>query len=204
MKKFFLGLVAAFAAISASAGAGIIRPIEVHWDLNHLPNGEYAVACDVATVKSTAKGTTIEFEIYSENLYDASLVAMLAAGDQIITDSGVVEVKTVKKIDDRYVVNDNMEGCIDFEPKGKGKFRICIEDDHSTYTSQGKVRLLVPASVNLVDNGIDGDPMKTVTVKNSRLAKYMPHNWDPEFFQLNTRITVRNGKIVKFVRHYIP
>lgn len=196
-------LATAFIAIAAMAGEGIVRPIEVYWDLNHLKNGDYAVSFDVSSVKGTNKGTYIDFEVFSENLYDGAQIARLAPGDVLIARDETIEVKTIRKIDDRYLINE-AEAAIDLESVGKGKYRVCIEDDHSTYTSQGVVRLLVPATVTFVDEGIDGVPMKEKKVKGAQLAKYLKHSWSNEFFYLNTRITVKNGKIVKFNRFYIP
>ena len=190
-------------ALSAFAGAGIVRPIEVNWDVNHLKDGEYAVSFDIASVKSTAKGTYITFEIFSENLYDGKLLASLEKGDQIIAKDEVFTVKTVEKEDDWYFVNRN-EASVDFESVGKGKYRVCIEDDHSTYTSQGAVKLFVPHTAKMIDDGIDGEPMKSKTIKGSKIASYIKSSWSPEFFYLNTRITVKKGKVVKIVRFYIP
>lgn len=203
MKKTLLSIIAALSTLCAMAGAGIVRPIEVYWDVNHLKDGVYAVSFDVASAKSTAKGTYIEFEIFSENIYDGKLLAMLEKGDQLIARDEVIEVKTVNKIDDRYVVNGD-EQCIDFESVGNGKYRVCIEDDHSTYTSQGKVKLFVPVSATMVDDGIDGEPMKTKKIKGSKIASYLKTCWSPEFFVLNTKITVKKGKVVKINRFYIP
>lgn len=203
MKKIFLSIVAAFAAISAFAGAGIVRPIEVNWDVNHLKDGEYAVSFDIASVQPTAKGAYITFEIFSENLYDGKLLEMLEKGDQIIARDEVIEVKTVQKEGDWYFINRD-EGGVDFWRVGNGKYRVCIEDDHSTYTSQGTVKLFVPVSAKMTDDGIDGDPMKSKSIKGSKIASYVKNSWSPEFCSLNTRITIKKGKVVKIVRFYIP
>lgn len=203
MKKTLLSIIAALSALSAFAGAGIVNPIEVYWDVNHLKDGEYAVSFDIADVQSTANGAYITFEIFSENLYDGKLLAQLEKGDQIIARDEVFTVKTVQKEDDWYFINRD-EGGVDFESVGGGKYRVCIEDDHSTYTSQGKVKLFVPLTAKMIDDGIDGIPMKSKTIKGSKIASYIKSSWSPEFFYLNTRITVKKGRVAKIVRFYIP
>lgn len=187
------------------AGAGIVRPITVNWDLNRLPNGVYAVKFDPAQVKTTPKGNYIEFEVFSLDLFDAKVVNNIAAGDCIIANDETIEVKTVKKEEDGYIsINYGMEGMIDFEPYDKTRYRLSGDDDHATYSSQGTVKLLVPITVGITDNGVDGDPMKTIVVKGSRLGNYLRNSWCNDFFQLNTTITIKNGKIIKLKRNYIP
>lgn len=204
MKKLSLTLAVAFVALSAFAGAGILRPIEVNLDLNQLPNGEYPVSFDPTQIKTTAKGNYIEFEIFTLDLFDSNLVNALEKGDCIIADDNMIEVKTVKKEDGYVSVNYGMEGMTDFETYDKGHYRISAEDDFPTYTSQGKVKLLVPITVGMTDNGIDGDPMKTKVVKGSKLGYYLRNSWSNEFFQFNTTITIKNGKVTKLTRNYIP
>lgn len=204
MRKVLLVFVAVLAAMSAFAGAGILRPVEVNIDVNNLPNGEYAVCFDPTQVKTTAKGNYIEFEIFTLDLFDAKLVNELEKGDCIIADDKMVVVKTVKKEEGYVSVNYGMEGMTDFGPYDKTHYIICGANDNPTYTSQGKVKLLVPITVGMTDNGIDGDPMKTKVIKGSKLGYYLRHSWSNDFFQLNTTITVKNGKVTKLTRNYIP
>lgn len=205
MKKLFLTLAVAFVALSAYAGAGIVRPIEVNWDLNNLPDGEYAVSFSPAHIVTTAKGNYIDFEIYSLDLFDAQLVKQLAIGDCIIYNDEVVEVKTIKKEDDGYIsINYGMEGMTDFELYDDTRYRICGDDDHATYTSQGIVKLLVPITASMTDSGIDGDPELSKEIKGAKLGHYLRNSWSDDFFEINTSITIKKGKIVKLNRYYIP
>ncbi|MBQ0121110.1 MAG: hypothetical protein KBT13_08345 [Bacteroidales bacterium] len=204
MKKTILSLLVAMLNISAMAGVGILRPNETGINVAKLDDGTYPVAFDPATVKTTAKGYYITFEVFTVDVYDGKLLAEIEPGDNIITGDGVIDVKSVKVEDGHYTINENEEGCLYLEPQVADTYVVCGDDDYPTYTSQGTTTLFVPVSAKMRDDGIDGDPMKSKNVLGQNIGNYLKTSWSHEFCVLNTTITVKNGKVVKIHRSYMP
>lgn len=204
MKKLVFAFVFAFFGICAMAGVGILRPVENYIDVNNLADGVYPVAFDPSTAKVTSKGVYINFEIYSVDVFDGKLVREIAVGDNIITGNGVTDVKTIKTVDGRYIINENEAGWLDLDPQVKDTYVVCGDDDHPTYSKHGDVRLFVPVTAKMTDDGIDGFPTKSKKILGKNIGRYIKSSWSNEFCVLNTTITVKNGKVVKIHRTYIP
>ena len=204
MKRTIIYLFVAMISFSAMAGVGILRPIETGINVENLDDGTYSVAFDPATLKTTAKGYYITFEVFTVDVYDGKLLAMVEPGDNVITGDGVIDVKSIKEEDGRYTINENDEGCLYLEPQAADTYVVCGDDDYPTYTSQGTTTLLVPISAKMRDDGIYGDPMKSKNILGKNIANYLKTSWSHEFCVLNTLITVKNGKVVKIHRTYMP
>lgn len=204
MKKTIFSLFVAMLSLTAMAGVGILRPLETGVNVDKLDNGTYHVAFDPATVKATAKGYYITFEVFTVDVFDGKELANVEAGDNIVTGDGVIDVRSIKVQYGRYVINENAEGWTDLEPQAADTYVVCGDDDYPTYTSQGKTRLFVPITAKMRDEGIDGDPMKAKNIQGKNIGHYVKNSWCNEFCVYNTMITVKNGKVVKIHRTYMP
>ncbi len=201
MKKLVLTLFIALVAMAA--GARTVRALPVTLDVNNLVDGEYSVSFDVDKVVSSSKGVYIDFTVYTDEEFDSVQVMNLKPGDKVEANFAEIEVATFgRNADGMLVVNEDDLPYFFFESE-RG-FNISNVLEVNSAVECGVVRLLVPNSVTFVDQGINGSPYAVKRVHGKRLAKYLPSCWNTNFDQGNVSITLKNGKIVRFQRDYMP
>lgn len=204
MKKGLLAVLAQAIALVAAASAGVVRPIEKYFDLDNLPNGEYAVSFSPSSIVSDSKGVSIEFEIFSIDIYDGKLLSQLAVGDHVITSDGYVEVNTIDFDEYGIVINEITNTELYLNRLDNGNYVVCGPSNQATYTSHGVTRLLISPSATLRDDGINGNPLASKTVKGKQVPTYLRNSWSNEFDELSTTIVIKNGRVRKIHRTYVP
>ena len=96
------------------------------------------------------------------------------------------------------------EGGADLTANQGGTYRGSEMDDHSTYTSQGKVTLPLAKDFVLIDCGENPtDPSDTIRSTQKEYLEKVPE-YRREFQVLDTRVRIEKGIVVEINRHWIP
>lgn len=180
-----------------------IIPLDEGIDVNNLTDCELPCTINFDTLKNTDDGMTVDFEIYTMDLYDAVAMNNMNIGDTIEVDG---ENIVVNSIDEKngviYVNGGEEEGGAEFISNGGGTYRYFGMDDYATYTNEGTVNLEIGKDASLTDNSNMDEP-DGVTVKGSDLYDYFEKS-DKYFFWGNTTVRIEDGKVVEIVRKFVP
>ena len=96
------------------------------------------------------------------------------------------------------------EGGADLTANQGGTYRGSEMDDHSTYTSQGKVTLPLAKDFVLIDCGENPtDPSDTIRSTQKEYLEKVPE-YRRDFHVLDTRVRIEKGIVVEINRHWIP
>ena len=205
MKKLLIlmGVVLCLSSCSKKVAYQMVEPLPAPYEINKLQD---------ATVPATFSSKDIswdtgklQMEVFSEDLYDAVAVGKLKKGDTVIYDGKPVVVKDIERKDKYVTVNGGIEeGGAEFTANEGGTYRGSQMDDHSTYTSLGKVTLPLAKNFVLIDCGENPtDPYDTIRTAQKEFLEKWPE-YKQDFNMLNTRVRIERGSIVEIVRHWIP
>jgi len=187
------------------AGPRTVTPIASTLDVNRLPDGEYPVAFDRGDVARLASGTYMNaVRVYAMDVYAADEIDALAAGDTVVVEGQAIAVASVTRTEDDVSVNGGMgtvDGC-QFTRTEEGDYRVDQENDLPTYTELGVTTLVVDESAEYTDSAdIDSDP---VTADYDGLVEAMQGAAFSDFYANNTTVTIRDGRVVRIARTYVP
>lgn len=149
---------------------------------------------------------TLKMTVYNEDLYNVVEISMMQVGDTLIyRQEPIVIVSLVENENGLLEVNGGLEegGCW-LVGNEVGTYRSMEWDDHSSYTNLGKAEVALAENILIIDCGeFPEDPSDTI---RSDQKLYMEKMKDsrPDFFQLNTRVTIENGLITEINRRWIP
>lgn len=181
-----------------------VTPTPATFNVESLPDGEVPVA--FAASDFDWDGGKLTFTVYNADTYDGALVDKLQEGDTIVYDGNSVVVKTITKDNGFLEVNEGLgnENGASFRVNDNGTYTAAGFDDHFVYSELGKVQLPLAKGYVIEDCGPEpNDPVVTIS-ENQK--DYIGNLFEDKrnFNELDTRITVKNGEIVKIARHWIP
>ena len=186
----------------------VIRPIQVDLDVNHLRNGIYPVAFSQDSVELVDNGCLIEFEVFSHDLYSANEMKTLKVGDSILLKNEVYAVDSVRFKENIIYINGGLDyvenGGLDFELDEDGKYCFRGFSGSTTYTSHGKLKLLIPSKLQFVDRGNVKESMAGIVVEGEDVGRYLKETDWNGFNEHSTRIRIEEGAVVEFFREYRP
>lgn len=205
-------LILALASAAIALGACTSKPVNT--TVKPLPVGiENIAEIDNDTVSVAFEntdfnwhGSNLQATVYSEDLYDSAAVAGLHVGDTIVYDAQPIAVTKVVAKDGRVVVNDGIEeGGAELQLVGGRKvYRAVTLDDHSVYTALGKTSLILNSDFKIIDCGENpDDPNDTITSNQKQYLESLPEG-RRSFFQLNTKVVVKDGLVTEIQRRWIP
>ena len=205
MKKLLIlmGAVLCFGSCAKKVPYQMVRPLPAPYEVNKLQDA--TVPATFSSKDISWESGKLHMEVFSEDLYDAVAVSQLKKGDTVIYDGNPVVVKDIERKDKYVTVNGGIEeGGAEFTAHEGGTYRGFQMDDHSTYTSLGKVTLPLAKDFVLIDCG-EGptDPYDTVRTAQKEYLEKVPE-YKHNFNMLNTRVRIEKGSIVEIVRHWIP
>lgn len=77
-------------------------------------------------------------------------------------------------------------------------------DDHATYTELGKAEIPLADDFVIIDCGeFPDEPSDTIRTGQKLYIENL-NDGRKDFFQLNTRVTIENGKVTEINRKWIP
>jgi len=152
------------------------------------------------------KDGKLTMEAFSEDIYDMVDVTQLSFGDTILYMGDKIVVDSLCRDGDCLEINgglgDNNGAWL--EPYEGGTWRAIQFDDHSVYTSVGKVSLPLSQSFTIVDCGEQfTDPSDTISIDQQRYIETLAGG-KSQFTELNTKVLVEDGRITAIVRRWIP
>lgn len=188
-----------------SSGDGvIIAPLHEEVDLTNLGDRTISASLLPDSMKKTDDGISVDFELYTKDIYDAVEMTTLKEGDTVIVESEPILVESIS-IGDSIKINGGVdEGGAEFISNGGGTFRYFGFDDYATYTDKGRATLTVTKDTVIMDysdpsnaDGVKVDPDKFMEYVNT------PQN-STSFTFGNTEIRTEGGKLVEITRKYVP
>ncbi len=133
-------------------------------------------------------------------------IHQLSEGDTL-SYNGILLVVASKKTEGNGQVTINgglEEGGAYLDAYEGGTYRAMQFDGHSIYTNLGRVDLPLSNDFTLIDCGNDfKDPYDTITDNHQSYLSTLV-NYKQEFHDINTLVTVTNGKLTRIVRKWIP
>ena len=209
LKFSFILVVAAALLTTACATHQVTRhqriaPMESGLRIGAL--NDCTVAANFSVQDFNWQKRALTFSVYSEDLYDAVAVSRMNLGDTLVYDGNPMTVKKIQKDKNGVSINGEIdEGGAWLTPNGGGTYRATIWDDHSIYTLVGKTTLPLADDFTLIDCS-DAPPAPSDTIRSgqqehlSQIAKQGRDN----FYAINTRIKIVQGKVTEIRRFWIP
>jgi len=209
MKKTLCALVALAIMLCGFAMAEAIHPMDNAPDLN---NGTYPAAFKQDQL---ADGTVKEMHIYTIDRYAKDDIANVAVGDTLFIEGKEVAITAVEWQDKETVLinggYDNGGYTIEWydpdpdfeEPNIFNAWMSVADNDYHTFTEYGVGDYEMDPAITFVDSwDIDAKPV-TVTGAEE-VAKAIAAADGPSFFEYNTEVTLKDGRIVEIHRDFIP
>lgn len=150
-------------------------------------------------------GGNLTMTVYNQDLYDAVAISQMQIGDTVIYDSKPIAINKFAEEHGGIEVNGGLEegGCC-LAPNEGGTYVARNWDDHATYTKLGKAEVALAEDFVIIDCGeFPTDPNDTIRSGQKQYIESLKSGRD-DFFPLNTRVTIENGKITKIHRRWIP
>ena len=181
----------------------MVKPLPAPYAVNQLQDA--TVPASFSSKDISWGNGKLSMEVFSEDLYDAVAVSELKKGDTIVYDGKPIVVKDIERKDKYVTVNGGVEeGGADLTANQGGTYRGSEMDDHSTYTSQGKVTLPLAKDFVLIDCGENPtDPSDTIRTAQKEYLEKVPE-YRCDFHVLDTRVRIEKGIVVEINRHWIP
>jgi len=150
-------------------------------------------------------GGNLKMTVYSMDLYDAVEISQMQVGDTIIYEGKPVVINNIKEDHGGIDINGGLDegGCCLAGYEG-GTYIARNWDDHATYTELGKAEVALAEDFVIIDCGMDPhDPIDTIRTSQKLYIEKIKDS-RPDFFQLNTCVTIENGMITEINRRWIP
>ncbi len=180
-----------------------ISPIATTASVNNLSDGVYPASFNSDDFDWN-KGK-LHFVVYQEDFYDSVQVARMKAGDTLVYQGEKIVVDKIEARDSFLTVNNGLEeGGAYMQKTTHGRYRGMQLDDHSTYTEVGNVTLPLATDFTLVDCGVEPTDKSVSLSTGQREYLASVKDYKRVFIDLDTRVTVSNGKVTKIVRFWIP
>ena len=147
----------------------------------------------------------LSITLYNKDLYDAVEIQQMQVGDTLVYDGNPMVVNKITKERGGIDINGDIEegGC-HLVGNEDGTYVARIWDDHATYTELGKAEVALAKDFKIIDCGeFPEEPSDTIRTGQKRYIENLK-NGRKDFFQLNTRVTIKNGMITEIDRHWIP
>lgn len=215
MNKFFLSgvLILALAGCSQkltnqmtkslASAYQMVKPLPSAYQIDKLK--DVTIAASFSSKDFSWKDGKLAMEIYSEDLYDATQISNLKAGDTLLYLGQPIVVRDVNVKDSFVTVNGGIEeGGADLTANQGGTYRGSQLDGHSTYTKLGKMTLPLSKDFLLIDCGVNPtDAYDTIKVAQEAYLKKVK-DYKRNFSPLDTKVLIKNGSIVSITRNWIP
>ena len=205
MKKLLILLVVALCLVSCTKKVAyqMVKPLPAPYAVSLLQDA--TVPASFSSNDISWENGKLSMEVFSEDLYDAVAVSELKKGDTVVYDGKPIVVKDIDRKDKYVTLNGGVEeGGADLTVNQGGTFRGTEMDDHSTYTSLGKVTLPLAKDFVLIDCGENPtDPSDTVRTAQKTYLEKVPE-YRRDFHVLDTRVRIEKGIVVEINRHWIP
>lgn len=205
MKKFLIliGAVLCLCGCTKKVVYQMVRPLPASYEVNKLQDA--TIPAVFSSKNFSWENGKLCMEVFSEDLYDAIAVSQLKKGDTVLYEGKPIVVKDIEQKDKYVTLNGGIEqGGAEFTATPNGTYRGSQMDDHSTYTSLGKVTLPLAKDFVLIDCGENPtDPYDTVRTAQKDYLEKVP-TYKHDFNMLNTRVRIEKGSIKEITRHWIP
>ena len=205
MKKLYLfsALIIALCSCSHKPAYQMVKPLPSAYEIGKQKDA--SVAASFSYKDFSWKDGKLSMNLFSEDLYNATEISELKAGDTLVYTGQPIIVKDVVFKDSFVTVNGGIEeGGADLRAKQGGTYRGTQLDDHSTYTELGKATVPLAKDFILVDCGENPtDPYDTIKARQEDYLKKLP-DYKKTFSSLDTKVTIKNGVIVSITRKWIP
>ena len=150
-------------------------------------------------------GGNLRMTVYNKDLYDAVEISLMQIGDTIIYNSERMVINKFEEAHGGLDINGGLDegGCCLVGYEG-GTYVARSWDDHATYTKLGTAEVPLAEDFIIVDCGsFPEDPADTIRTGQKLYIEKMKES-RPDFFQLNTLVTIQNGMITEINRRWIP
>ena len=150
-------------------------------------------------------GGNLRMTIYSKDLYDAVEISQMQIGDTLIYNSERMVIRKMEKAHGAIDINGGLDegGCCLAGYEG-GTYVARNWDDHSTYTKLGTAEVALAEDFVIIDCGLFPDTPADTIRTGWKLYIEKIQDSRPDFFQLNTRVTIEKGLITEISRRWIP
>jgi len=188
--------------IESSIEEVYVEPIQSRYDVNDLSNSEFAASFTVDDVKTQENQTSIHLTAYDCELFNASEIENLKAGDILIIDRNEMKVESVEQQSDSWIqINGGLDqdGC----DLCKGEDGLYYEMQLESKSYQPLTEIDLPLAKNFVFMD-SSDPDKQGQEYNTEEFLNLLKDDVYGFYPNNSTVTVENGEISKITRNFIP
>lgn len=207
MKALSFSLIAALAILTWSCTTETkhkrIATLPVHIDVQHL--GDCTLPVSFTPDDFNWPERSLSMTVYSPDTYDATEIAALQVGDTLVYEAQPMIVQTIAEANGAIDINGGLdEGGCTLAAGSDGTYVTRSWDLHTTYSKVGKAHATLAKDFIIVDCGMNpDDPNDTIRTDQQRYIESMKDE-RPDFFVLNTRVTIVGGQITEIRRIWIP
>lgn len=185
-----------------SALDGRVEPIQNMYDSNDLTNSEFAASFTADDVEKQGNQMSIHLTAYSYELFNASEIEGLKAGDILVIDQKEMKVETVEQQSDSWVqINGGLDqdGCDLCKGEDGLYFEILLES--KSYQPMAELSLPLAENFSFRDSA---DPEKQEQEYKAEQFYDLFKDDIYGFYPNNTMVTVVNGEISQITRTFTP
>lgn len=189
-------------SIESSVEEVCVEPIQSMYDVNDLSDSEFAASFTVDDVKTQENQTSIHLTAYDYELFNASEIESLKAGDILVIDRNEMKVESVEPQGDSWIqINGGLDqdGC-DL-CKGEDGLYYEMQLESKSYQPMTELDLPLAKDFVFVDSS---DPEKQGQKYNTEEFLDLLKDDVYGFYPNNSTVTVENGEISQITRNFIP
>ena len=208
MKKIICAIMTLMLLVSGLALAETLAP--QFTELN-TTEATYPVAFNRDNLKD---GTLTDAHLFTEDIYDIAEVDKLAVGDTFEAEGKSITVETIEKDEFGHI---NLNGGFEAEngytlttAEDTNGWTTLLWDDFCTHTDRGAVSLELAEDVTFTDAwfldlaAIEAGREAITATGIEAVTKAIQESENDSFYELNTEIVLKDGKVTEINRHYVP
>ena len=205
MKKVLVVAIAAALLCGCKGNVSFkkVCPIPENVDITDIRDA--TLPANFSTDDFNWRGGNLTLTLCSKDIYDAADIASLQKGDTLVFCGEEIVVSDLKRDGINLTVNGGIEeGGADLQEMDGDTWRSILPDDHFAYEEIGRVELVLDEDFTIVDCGSEpNDPLVTVSTGQKAYIDNLPE-YKKIFSELDTEVTIKDGRIVSITRRWIP
>ena len=208
MKKLLCALMALMLLVSGFAMAETLAP--QFTELN-TTEATYPASFNRDDLKD---GTLASVHLFTEDVYDIADVSRLAVGDTFEAEGKTITVETIENDEFGHI---NLNGGFEAEngytlttEEDTNGWTTLLWDDFCTFTERGILSLELADDVTFNDtwfldaSAIEAGREAITATGIEAVSKAIMESENDSFDEFNTRIVLKDGKVIEIARHYVP
>ena len=197
--------VALLCACNGKESCKKVSPILADVNLENIQDATLSACFTVDDFNWTDAYLTLT--LYSEDIYRSEDIEALQTGDTLVLGGDNIIVNKLTRDGNSLMVNDGIEeGGAELELMDGSNdiWRSYLLDDHFSYEEIGKAKFHFDENLIISDCGSEpDDPTVTIQTDQKAFIDQLPE-YKKTFSELDTKVEIKDNKIISITRTWIP